>query len=127
MPNQPVVYQLDTHDRHNRDEQQQEQVTNFLRAHGIDPLRFMVGTSLYVRRHEDGTLWLHTWQALEGHPLCPHCEGCIKSEPVVVPLVEQPPLMDEAFVSPDWLGGLDRTAVREHARHTKATEVGTDG
>jgi hypothetical protein len=94
-----VVYQLTTNTLMCRDEAKQQLVNVFLAAHGIDPMRFIVGTALYVRRHEDDTLWLHTWQALEGLPLCEHCEACVKSEPVNVPLVTPAPAIEEAFVA----------------------------
>lgn len=104
-----VVYQLSTNLAMCRDEAKRELVSAFLTAHGIDPMRFIVGTALYVRRHEDGTLWLHTWQAREGLPPCEHCEFCLKSDPVVVPLTEPAPALPEAFVAEQPMDDANQT------------------
>ena len=90
----PVVYQLDGHIGrpfpHGTPEH--TQWLKFLRAHGIDTKRFIVGTTVYVRRHEDGTLWLHTWQADDPLTPCPHCPGpCVIQSRVETPLVCPPP------------------------------------
>lgn len=85
-------------------EQERKLVTDFLRAHGISEMVFFEGSSLYVRAHEDGSLWLHTWRGI-GNDIrsvdnCPYCPQCIKQEPVVVPLVAPVPMVGDAYLSP---------------------------
>lgn len=101
MTGQPIVYQLDSTDDISRDETKHAAVGEFLQAHGIDPMRFMENTPIYVRRHEDGSLWLHTWQAVEGTPLCENCPACVKQERVEVPLTAAVPALAEAFIAYD--------------------------
>lgn len=96
-----LVYQLRTTDDLNRDPVARAEIGAFLVAHGIDPNRFLVGTTLYVRRHADETLWLYTREARKDWPLCPHCEDCVRTDEVVVPLLSLPPLPQIAFIVPD--------------------------
>lgn len=91
-----VVYQLGTTDELHRDEETQAKITEFLKAHGIGAL--IIGTTIYVRVRPDASLWVHTRQALDGYPLCEHCEFCVKTEPVEVPLVAAPPDLPEAYI-----------------------------
>lgn len=67
----------------------------FLRAHDIEPLSFIIGNPLVVRARCDGGLWLDTWRATatgpDGYLLCEHCPHCIRQERVTVPLVAPVP------------------------------------
>lgn len=66
-------------------------VIEFLVAHGIDEERFLIGNAIHVRRLDDGELWVDTWQAVAGYPLCEHCPACVKQERVVVRLAAAVP------------------------------------
>jgi hypothetical protein len=107
----PTVYQLDT-GRPERDvlrsPEWQQQFLNFLYAHGIRKMHFIMGTSISVRQHEDDTLWVHTWQAVEGRPMCENCgnRGCIKQEEVVVPLAAPVLNVPGCFIKKGWLERL---------------------
>lgn len=76
----------------------------FLRAHGIEPLTFMIGNVLTVQARCDGSLWLDTWRAIardeEGSLLCEYCPACVRQERVTVPLIAPVPtaLVDGAYV-----------------------------
>lgn len=91
-----ILYQLKTSDDLHRDEATRKLVSEFLKAHGVE--RLMIGDTIYVRVYPDASLWLHTRQAPEGYPLCEHCESCVKTEVVEVPLVAAPPDLPEAFM-----------------------------
>lgn len=88
-----VVYTLTTSEALNNDEWSREVVTAFLRAHGLDPNRFMIGNPVYVVRQPDDTYIVRTWQAVEGLPLCEACPSCVAQERVDVPLVHMPPVV----------------------------------
>lgn len=104
-----VVYQLDLTDSTHRYSATRDEVNRFLEAHGINPMLVMIESSLQVWRR-NGTLWLHVREAEEGYPLCEHCEGCVKTRPVTVPLTRVPPLLDiplldVAYVDPRFSTG----------------------
>lgn len=88
---QPHIYQLYATDEVYRDEEKRAVVNEFIQAHGIDPNRFMIGNPIDVRRHDDGEVWMHTWQAVEGMPLRESCPACVKQERVEVPLASEVP------------------------------------
>ena len=93
---QTLVYSLFT-DQSSRDEVAKPMVSEFLTAHGVDPMRFPTGNNIDVRRHEDGSLWVHTWQVVpegdEKFPLCESCPSCVKQERVVLPLAARVPIV----------------------------------
>ncbi len=86
QPEGRLVYELHTTDDMHRVESTRVKLSEFLRRHGLDPMLAMVGNTIQLREHADGSMWLHTWQALPGHPLCEHCPACVKQERVAVPL-----------------------------------------
>lgn len=102
-PTGEVVYQLDVRDHRDYEPEQQKAISGFLTAHGIDPLAFMLGNTIYVRQRNDGSLWLDTWRAVGNNantaPLCPHCPACIKQERVEVPLAAPVPRIESAYVN----------------------------
>lgn len=111
---QRVVYQLDTSTSSKpwlSDLDARRPLIEFLHAHGLR-YRFIMGTTIYVREHEDGTLWLHTRRATgelpSGAEMCPHCEHCVKTEPVRVPLVAPVPYTENLgmFLCVDYLARL---------------------
>ncbi|HEX6969124.1 MAG TPA: hypothetical protein VF174_09980 [Micromonosporaceae bacterium] len=104
----PEVYRWDSgqhyYQRTVRDKAAVAAVEEFLRAHGINPLAFVVGNELVVHEHDDGSLWLHTWRVVGNVPVteaqtCPHCPACIEQEPVEVPLAAPVPMLPGAWVS----------------------------
>lgn len=114
----PVVYQLDTADVTNhvlRLPEWQEPFLEFLYAHGIRVGHFIMGNSILVRQHEDDTLWVHTWQAVEGRPMCEHCPGCMKQERVVVPLAAPVLNVRGCYLKDGWLERLTAAPASELA------------
>lgn len=78
----------------NDDERQD--VVDFLRAHGVDPLSAPSTSQLAVRARCDGSEWLELWRTpagttMEDSPMCGYCRTCVVQERVLVPLVELPP------------------------------------
>lgn len=87
-----VLYQFDADQAARDDEAKRTAVNEFLEAHGIDPLRFIIGSPVSVRRYDDGELWVDTWQAIaaseDGGTLpCEYCPHCVRQERVKVRLV----------------------------------------
>lgn len=115
------IYLLDADDTLFRDETARGLVVDFLNAHGIDPNRFVVGTKIEVRRHDDGGLWVHTRVAPEGMPVCESCESCVKTRPVVMPLSGPLPAVAWSLLRPadangvEWAQPADRVAAAESA------------
>lgn len=98
-PREDIVWQWDfRRDRYDvMSEPEQQLMTDFLKAHGIDPMAFLEGNSLRVVARGNGTLWLDTWRAVGNDartaPACPHCPGCVKRERVVTQLAGPVPLV----------------------------------
>lgn len=105
----PPVYQLDTGQPERKALLQslwRDRFLAFLYAHGIRKAHFIMGNKIVVRLHEDDTLWLHTWQAVEGRPRCENCPACIQQEQVVVPLAAPVPNVPGCYVKSGWLERL---------------------
>lgn len=102
------LYQLDADQAVYDDPAKRAAIGEFLGAHGIDPGRFIIGNPIYVRRRDDGELWVDTWQSVKvdgslvGCESCPHC---VKQERVKTRLVAGVP---EFFDGP--FGRVDRVA-----------------
>jgi hypothetical protein len=101
MSDKTLVYQLDVVDSADRDEIARPMLTAFLKAHGIDPKLFLIGNSISVYRHEDGSFWLETWKAFDGYPLCETCPSCVRQEKVVAVLAAPVPAVIGSMVFPD--------------------------
>ncbi len=86
QPEGRLVYELHTTEEMHRAESSRVKLSDFLQRQGLDPNLAIVGNSIQVREHADGSMWLHTWQAFPGWPLCEHCPTCVKQERVAVPL-----------------------------------------
>lgn len=113
-PRIQVVYQLETSGRLLRDRpwliDDRAELLTFLHAHGLR-MRFAMGTTIDVRlREADDTLWVHTrrmtGEAPDGVEMCPHCDGCVKTEEWVTPLVAAVPYVERAYVLDGYLDRL---------------------